>query len=95
MFSDITSGAGACQIGCAVCPGEAAHAAAATPPVQAAPAPDWRHGSVGPRRQLVVPEDQRFCASHACGAACVDHGHGDTARPANDDDGDRTLMAAE
>jgi len=98
MFSDITSGAGACQIGCAVCPAEAAHAAATPARAEAAmapaPAADWRQGSAAPRRQLVVPDEQRFCAPRACGGSCGDHDHGATQRPANDDDA-RTLMAAE
>ena len=111
MFSDITSSA-ACQIGCAVCPGEAAHsqmtqaqvapaevasaevARAEVAPASSHAAPDWRLGGVAPRRQLVVPEAQRFCASRACAATCGDHSHDQAARPANDDAG-LTLMAAE
>ncbi len=98
MFSEITSGAGACQIGCATCPGDAGRAAAATAPALAAVAPaptaDWRPGSAAPRRQLVVPEAQRFCAPRACGGACGDHSHDGARLPANDDAAG-TLVAAE
>lgn len=78
MFSDITSNAGsACQIGCAVCPGEVGHASPVSPAPVMTPAWQLQGGATAPRRRLVVPEAQRF--SPPCGGssdgACAGHQH--------------------